>query len=306
MSHESLGHDPVYYAHYKALRLRRHPHGILEVIMSGEGTNKSGLATADARMHRELADIWRDIDRDPDTRVAVIRGEGKGFSAGGDLHLVEQMATDFEVRTRVWHEARDLVYNVINCSKPIVSAMHGPAVGAGLVAGLLADISIATKSARIIDGHTRLGVAAGDHAAIVWPLLCGMAKAKYYLLLCEPVSGEEAERIGLVSLAVDENDLLPKAFEVATRLANGSQTAIRWTKYALNNWLRSAGPAFDTSLALEFMGFAGPDVREGVTSLRERRAPDFRGAHAAGGATDGHSSDRAGSTDGDRLGKDPV
>jgi enoyl-CoA hydratase len=228
-------------------------------------------------MHRELADIWRDIDRDPNTRAALIRGEGKGFSGGGDLCLVEQMASDFEVRARVWREARDLVYNVINCSKPIVSAMHGPAVGAGLVAGLLADISIAAKTARIIDGHTRLGVAAGDHAAIVWPLLCGMAKAKYYLLLCEPVSGEEAERIGLVSLAVDESELMPKAFEVANRLAQGSQTAIRWTKYALNNWLRTAGPAFDTSLALEFMGFSGPDVQEGIKSLRERRAPDFPG-----------------------------
>ena len=269
--------DLSLYAHYASLELRRHDHGVLEIVMNGAGANKSGLATADANMHRELADIWRDIDRDPDTRVALIRGEGKGFSGGGDLHLVEQMASDFEVRTRVWREARDLVYNVINCSKPIVSAMHGPAVGAGLVAGLLADISIATKTARIIDGHTRLGVAAGDHAAIVWPLLCGMAKAKYYLLLCEPVSGEEAERIGLVSLAVDESELLTKAFEVANRLAQGSQTAIRWTKYALNNWLRTAGPAFDTSLALEFMGFSGPDVQEGIKSLRERRAPDFPG-----------------------------
>ena len=77
------------------------------------------------------------------------------------------------------------------------------------------------KTAKIVDGHTRLGVAAGDHAAIVWPLLCGMAKAKYYLLLCEPVSGEEAERIGLVSLAVDEAELLPQAYEIADRLAAG-------------------------------------------------------------------------------------
>ena len=144
-----------------------------------------------------------------------------------------------------------------------------------MVAGLLADISIASKTAKIVDGHTRLGVAAGDHAAIIWPLLCGMAKSKYYLMLCEPVSGEEAERIGLVSLAVDENQLLDKAYEVADRLATGSQTAIRWTKYALNNWLRQAGPTFDASLALEFMGFAGPDVHEGVASLRERRAPKY-------------------------------
>src|SRR5262245_66212186 len=102
--------------------------------------------------------------------------------------------------TRWLRETLDSVMNVINCSKPIVSAMHGPAVGAGLVCGLLADVSIATKTARIIDGHTRLGVAAGDHAAICWPLLCGMAKAKYYLLTCETLSGEEAERIGLSSL----------------------------------------------------------------------------------------------------------
>ena len=263
------------YALYEALALKRHDHGILEVVMGADQSANRKLSTADHRMHRELSTIWTDIDKDPDTRVVVIRGEGKGFSAGGDLGLVEEMANDFHVRARVWREARDLVYNVINCSKPVVSAMHGPAVGAGLVAGLLADISIATKSARIIDGHTRLGVAAGDHAAIIWPLLCGMAKAKYYLLLCEAVSGEEAERIGLVSLAVDDAALLPRAFEVAEKLAKGSQTAIRWTKYALNNWLRLAGPTFDSSLALEFMGFAGPDVQEGIASLRGRRPPNF-------------------------------
>jgi enoyl-CoA hydratase len=263
------------YAGYKALNIVRHDKGVLELVMGASKSANKKLSTADHTMHRELADVWRDIDSDPDTRAVVLRGEGAGFSAGGDLSLVEDMANDFEVRSRVWREARDLVYNVINCSKPIVSAMHGPAVGAGLVAGLLADVSIATRSARIIDGHTRLGVAAGDHAAIVWPLLCGMAKAKYYLLLCEPVSGEEAERIGLVSLVTDDDQLVPKAFEVANRLAEGSQTAIRWTKYALNNWLRLAGPSFDASLALEFMGFSGPDVKEGVASLRERRKPNF-------------------------------
>ena len=155
--------------------------------------------------------------------------------------------------------------------------MAGPAVGAGLVIGLLADISIAARSARIIDGHTRLGLAAGDHAAIVWPLLCGMAKAKYHLLLCEPVSGEEAERIGLVSRCVDDAELHEVALDVAVRLAGGSQSAIRWTKYALNNWLRMAGPTFDTSLALEFLGFGGPDVREGVAAFRDKRPPGFTG-----------------------------
>jgi len=136
------------------------------------------------------------------------------------------------------------------------------------VAGILADVSIASKKAKIIDGHTRLGVAAGDHAAIVWPLLCGMAKAKYYLLLCEQVSGEEAERIGLVSLCCEEAELQAKALEVARKLAAGAQTALRWTKYSLNNWLRMAGPSFDASLALEMLGFTGPEAKEGLASLR--------------------------------------
>src|SRR5207253_7719161 len=202
------------YSDYKELHVRRVEPGILEIVMGEEGGK---LSVTTARMHGEMARIWLDIDRDPETRVAILRGAGRGFSAGGDLAMVEEMTRDFAVRARVWREAKDLVYNLINCSKMIVSAMHGPAVGAGLVCGLLADISIAAKNARIIDGHTRLGVAAGDHAAIIWPLLCGMAKAKYYLLLCDEARGEEAERIGLASSSVGERGLVGKAREIAVR-----------------------------------------------------------------------------------------
>lgn len=264
----------VDYSRYQTLNITRRGDGgcVLDLQMKAKNGK---LPTAGHEGHWELSEIWRDIDRDDSVRVAVLRGEGMGFSGGGDLALVQDMASDFAVRSRVWKEARDLVYNIINCDKPVVSAMHGPAVGAGLVAGLLADVSIAARSAKIVDGHTRLGVAAGDHAAICWPLLCGMAKAKYHLLLCEAVSGEEAERIGLVSLAVDDDQLLAKAYEVADKLAAGAQSAIRWTKYSLNNWYRQAGPTFDTSLALEFMGFGGPEVHEGIASLRERRAPRY-------------------------------
>jgi enoyl-CoA hydratase len=187
------------------------------------------------------------------------------------------MISDHATRVRVLREARDIVLNVINCSKPIVSAVHGPAVGAGLVCALLADVSIVSRTARIIDGHTRLGVAAGDHAAVCWPLLCGMAKAKYYLLTCETLSGEEAERIGLVSMAVEEGAVFERALEVARELAAGAQSAIRWTKHTLNHWYRAMLPAFDASLAYEFLGFTGPDAAEGVAAHREKRAPKFQG-----------------------------
>ncbi|SFG10416.1 enoyl-CoA hydratase [Palleronia marisminoris] len=259
------------YEDYERLKFDWPAERVLRVTMENPGR----LNAADAIMHGELVRIWRDVDADPQVNAVIIRGAGKAFSGGGDLDLVREMTQDFETLTRVWKEARDLVYNLINCSKPVVSAMAGPAVGAGLVAGLLADISIAAKDARIIDGHTRLGVAAGDHAAIVWPLLCGLAKAKYYLLLCEPVSGEEAERIGLISLCTEPDELQEKALDVARKLAAGSPSALRWTKFALNNWLRQAGPIFDTSLALEFTGFNGPDVQEGLASLAEKRPPKF-------------------------------
>ena len=260
--------DP--YARYRRLKFDR-PHAtVLRITMENGRMN-----TTDEILHGELAEIWRDVDKDTSVNAAILTGAGGIFSAGGDFSIIQQNIDDFAARARQWKEARDIVYNVINCSKPVVSAMRGVAVGAGLVCGLLADISIASKDCRIIDGHTRLGVAAGDHAAILWPLLCGLAKAKYYLLLCDQVLGEEAERIGLISLAVDDTELDAKAVEIATRLAEGAQTAIRWTKYALNNWLRAMGPTFDTSLALEFLGFTGPEVKEGLASHREKRRPAF-------------------------------
>ncbi|MCC5886157.1 MAG: enoyl-CoA hydratase/isomerase family protein [Gammaproteobacteria bacterium] len=230
----------------------------------------------DAIGHSEITRVWREIDDDSEIDCVILTGRGKAFSAGGDFDMIEEIIDDFETRARMWKEARDLVYNIINCNKPTISAINGPAVGAGLVAALLCDISIAGRSARITDGHTRLGVAAGDHAAIIWPLLCGMAKAKYYLMTCDALDGAEAERIGLVSMCVDDSQLQDRALEVARKLAAGSASAIRWTKYALNNWLRMAGPTFDASTALEVLGFTGPDAREGLAALREKRPPKFK------------------------------
>ncbi|MFC5747264.1 enoyl-CoA hydratase/isomerase family protein [Actinomadura rugatobispora] len=259
------------YGAYERLKIDWAGPGILRITLSTPGR----LNAVDAAGHRELAGIWRDVDADDEVRAVLVRGEGTAFSAGGDLAMIEDMMDDHAARARIMREARDIVMNVINCSKPVVSAIQGPAVGAGLAVALLADISVAGRSAKIIDGHTRLGVAAGDHAAIVWPLLCGMAKAKYYLLLCDAVTGEEAERIGLVSLCVDDDRVHERALEVAGRLAGGAAEAIRHTKHALNNWLRLAGPSFDASLALEFLGFTGPDAREGVAAVREKRPPRF-------------------------------
>src|SRR3954464_9715652 len=131
------------YSKYQDLKIRMLEPGILEIVMGEEGK----LATATARAHAEMADVWLDVDRDPEVKVAILRGAGKGFSAGGDLAMVEQMTQDFEVRARVWREARDLVYNMLNCSKIIISAIHGPAVGAGLAPALSGGVCIPRQRA---------------------------------------------------------------------------------------------------------------------------------------------------------------
>jgi len=245
--------------------------GVLEIVIA----KADRLNAADEAMHRDLALVWRTIDLDEQVRVALVRGAGEHFSSGGDFAMIEHMIADEATLVRVWKEASDLVYNLINCSKPVVSAIRGTAVGAGLAVALLADIAIAGRSAKILDGHTRLGVAAGDHSIIIWPLLCGLAKARYYLLTNKPLSGEEAERIGLVAQCVDDADVYSTALDVARQLAASSSTAIRWTKHALNNWLRLAGPSFDASLALEFLGFRLGDVKEGLRAVRAKRGARF-------------------------------
>jgi enoyl-CoA hydratase len=245
--------------------------GIAELVFGPAGA----MPATDAQGHAALATVWAELAADERVRCILVRSVGKGFCAGGTPDVVQGMLDGEAARLRVMREGRAIVQGMIDCDIPIVSAINGAAVGAGAAVALLADVSIAGHRAKIIDGHTKIGVAAGDHAAVIWPLLCGMAKAKYHLLMCNAIDGVEAERIGLVSLAVPDDELQAKAREVARALAEASPTAMAFTKRSLNHWLRAAWPAFEHSLALEIMGFAGADAREGFAALNERRAPQF-------------------------------
>lgn len=262
----------AYFSEYPGLRFERRDHGILWVTID----RPEAMNATDARLHRGLSRVWDDIDDDDDTRVVVITGAGEAFSAGGDLEWIESFRGDYGAIKEVMREAGDVVYRMLRCRKIIISAINGVAVGAGLAVGLMADISLMANEARFTDGHLRLGVGAGDHAVMCWPLLCGLAKAKYYLLTSDFVDGETADRIGLVSKAVPLAELGDEAMKVATKIATGPQEAAQWTKRALNLWMHQAAPAFDASLGFEMLGFFGPDAAEGTAALREKRRPDFR------------------------------
>lgn len=257
------------YREYKFLQIEKQANGVALITMN----RPEILNACDEHGHHELGQIWLDIGQDPEVKVAIITGAGRAFCAGGDLKSADP-SVSANVQ-KVWQHDVALVYNLVNLEKPVISAINGVAVGAGLAVALLADISIASDRARLIDGHTKLGVVPGDHAALIWPLLCGLAKAKYYLMLCETITGEEAERIGLVSKLVPHDELMPTAMEIAARLASGSQWALRGTKQVMNNWLRIAAPIFDQSAALEMTSFFLPDSVEGLRAFIEKRPPDF-------------------------------
>ena len=268
----------VDYADFEHLTFDRRPDGVVVITLDRPGV----LNAANVRLHREMSEVWAVIDHDAHARVSVVTGAGRAFSAGGDLDMIEEMTEDYDAVLAQWRDARAIVERMLDAEKPVVSAVNGVAVGAGLAVALLADVSIVGRSTRLSDGHVRLGVAAGDHAALLWPLLCGMAKAKYYLMTADFIDGPEADRIGLVTKCVPDDQVLAEAIAIGEQLARGSATAVQWTKRVMNQWLRLSLPAFGESVALEMLGFLGPDAREGVAALRQRREPRFPSAPAPG------------------------
>lgn len=245
--------------------------GVLVVTLN----RSHALNATTYRSHSKLTALWPKVQHDPLTKVVVVTGSGRAFCAGADLKEARDRQLSHQEIIDLLREGSAMVMGMVNLDKPIISAINGPAVGSGAALALIADISIAAEDAKIFDGHTTVGVVSGDHSVLNWPLLCGMAKAKYYLLLNEPLTGAQAAEIGLVSMAVPKEKLMDTALEVATRLSNGSQEAIRGTKHTLNHWFRAAQPAFEHSMALEMLGYYGDDIKEARKAFAEKRPPDW-------------------------------
>lgn len=259
------------YEDYQLLLFERRANGVLLVTIN----RPEKLNAANNILHRELAEIWLTVKHDPDVRVIVITGAGRAFCVGGDLNEEIGKLGKIEPIISMGEQALSIVYNMINLDKPVISAINGPAAGAGLAVALSADISIIAEDVHITDAHANIGVASGDHAVMMWPLYCGIPKAKLYLLTADLLDGREAERIGLVSLCKPRDELLSAAVDLADRIAQKPQRGIQWTKRCLNHWLRQAAPILDLSVAYEGLNFMEPDAREGMEAFLEKRTPQF-------------------------------
>jgi enoyl-CoA hydratase len=228
--------------------------------------------------HTELARIVADLAGDTEVHSILVTANGRAFCAGADDGVLEAVDADPSELRRTLDEARAQVHGLVDIDKPIVIALTGTAMGAGLALVLLADIIIAERHVRFTDGHVLAAMPAGDGGVLAWPASVGIIRAKRYLLTADPISAEEAERIGLITEVVDTGTAKARAEVYATRFADGPQRAIRFTKRALNEWLRARLDSFDLSLAYEEATFASGDVARAVREIAEHRrtaiAPD--------------------------------
>lgn len=265
------------YPEYKHMNLDWPAPFVLRITMDNGTVN-----CMNKQLHHDIGHIWQKIGQDRNVGVVIVTGAGDYFSAGGDFQETKKMPHDYDFFIEMIRDARELVENMMICNKPIIAAINGPVAGAGLAVAMMSDISVADRSVTLCEAHTRLGLAAGDHAALMWPLLMSFAKAKYYMMTCKPITAPEAERIGMLTECVDDGKTMDRALEIAEEIKAVSPVGVRWSKMAMNGWLRQAWPIYEASMALEAMSIFSPDLQEGLGGWLEKRPHNFNQDSPAG------------------------
>ena len=254
---------------YKAILLEKRDNGVVIATLNRPDKRNA----VDDTMHEELSTLPGDADDDPQVKVLVITGAGRGFCAGGDF------AGGLTPGAHLMKVARRVVDNLLDCEKPVITAVNGHAMGLGATLAFLGDVVIAARSAAFADTHASMGLAAGDGGQVIWPLLAGVNRAKYYLMTGERIPAEEAERIGLVNFVVDDDQLMKRALEVADRLAAGAGLAISASKVPINRYIKMVSNlVLPLSLRLEESTLHTNDFREAVVAFLEKREPKYTGS----------------------------
>lgn len=234
------------------------------------------LNAFNAKLHTEMAEVFTDLAADPNSDVIVLTGAGRAFSAGGDLNWQQDAIDDPESFETTCREAKQIIYSMLDCEKPIIGKINGPAVGLGATIALFCDLTVMARSAYIADPHVNVGMVAGDGAAVIWPQLIGFMRAKEYLFLGDRINAEDAGRIGLVNHVVDDDRLGSAVDDLVGRMLAMPQKALRWTKLSINVPLRQlASCMMDVSLAYESMSNISKDHVRAVKAFREKRTPKF-------------------------------
>ena len=264
------------YSKYKRFSIEKE--GRLAIVRLNRPEKRNAI---DHQFHMEFQTLFVDLVDDDDVFAILLTGAGDTFSVGGDVKgMKDRPAGDVAAENAVLEPggARRILYNMLDCDKPIVCAINGNAIGLGATIALLCDVTVAATTSKIADTHVKVGLVAGDGGAAIWPLLVGPSRAKEYLMRGLILTGADAERVGLVNYAVPAEEVYGKAHAIARELADGAVWAIRWTKLSVNKWLKQQiNLIYDTSMALEIATFHSDDHKEAVAAFIEKRKPKFVG-----------------------------
>lgn len=258
---------------YQTILIDKQPSGVALATLN----RPQRLNAVDGAMHHELTQLWLDADADPEVKVLLVTGAGRAFCAGGDFSGSGVPIGGGDDRAMM-REARQIVDNLLDCSKPIVSAVNGYAMGLGATVALLADIVVASDKAVIADTHVKMGIGAGDGGQVIWPLLMGVNRAKYFLMTGERLTAQEALELGLVNFVVEHDAHLERAMTIARNLAEGPGKAISASKVPINKYIKMVSNlVLPLSLSLEEASMVSEDAREAGAAFREKRDPKFSG-----------------------------
>lgn len=259
---------------YHSMTIERRENGVAIVTLN----RPKKLNAVDSVMHTELAHFSTDFANDDDLRALVITGAGRAFCAGGDFSPEDQVSGGDDGK-KLWRESRQIVDNMLACEKPIIAAVNGYALGLGATVALLADVAVVSPSTQFADTHVNMGIGAGDGGQVIWPFLIGVNRAKYYLMSGDKIGGKEAVEMGLASFMVSEDELLlPRAIEIAAKLADGAPLAVAASKMAVNAYLRSVSAmVFPLAAHAQENTMASADHQEAIQAFQEKRSPHFKG-----------------------------
>jgi enoyl-CoA hydratase len=255
---------------YETIQLDRRDNGVVVATLN----RPEKLNAVNGVLHNELSRLAADFDDDPDGRALVITGAGRAFCAGGDFSGGGPPREG--AKSNMMLEAPRIVDGLLACQKPVISAVNGYAMGLGATIALLCDVVVAAKSAVFADTHVRMGIGAGDGGQVIWPLLMGVNRAKFFLMTGDRLSADEAERLGLVNFVVEDGEVVTRATEIAGRLASGPLEAIIASKVPINQWIRAqAAQILPLSLAMEEANMHSADAREAQRAFVEKREPNY-------------------------------
>jgi enoyl-CoA hydratase len=263
------------YSQYNALIVKKDTERkILTITLSNPG--KKNAITRE--MDRELGSIFDDAWADDDVNVIVLTGDGDSFCAGADVSNLQTYTRSKDLKGPSTRSIKRVFFSMLDCEKPIIAKVRGPAYGLGVNLALACDIVVADESAKFCDSHTRMGIAPGDGGAALWPLLIGFSRAKEYLMTGEPIEASRAEQIGLINHCVTPQELDGKVDAIVDKLAKGAPLAIRYAKSSVNVMLKQmVSAAFEASMAYDLLTLKTEDHQEAVASFLEKRSPTFNG-----------------------------